>query len=117
MKRILIVMFFSLVTNFLIGQNEDAKMQAQAQVEKVNSVISGIDPSLQLSQNQIVKLERLYMEKRLKINELKTKNLYKNEFSVEAKKIEDNYKYAIDAVFTPDQKYAFYNRRKSLERQ
>jgi hypothetical protein len=99
----------------LFSQAETAKYQAQLQVEKMNHVISSLDESLALTPHQIVRLEKLNMEKRLKIQKLKEKNLEKREFFDAAGKLENEYKPAIDEVLTPDQLHAFYNRRRSAE--
>jgi hypothetical protein len=115
MKKLLILVCFTFVTFSLSAQSEAAKFAAKTQVEKMNKVIMSIDESYALTPNQIVRLEKLNMEKRIKIQELKDKNLEKREFFDAARRLENEYKPAIDAVMTPDQLHAFYNRRRSTE--
>ncbi len=117
MKKFTLIFLITFISVSLFSQSEKAKRQAQMQVEKMNMVITGIDESLALNSNQITRLERLYADKRMKINALKREGLEKREFFDAAQKIENEYKPAIDAIMNYEQRYAFYNRRRSTEKQ
>jgi hypothetical protein len=71
MTKITTLLLFMFLSTSLFAQNEAAAKNAKAAVTELNKLITSEDPKLTLSESQQVTIEKLFLERMIKISDLK----------------------------------------------
>jgi hypothetical protein len=107
-KSAIFCLSFLFISSFSFGQDMfNVKNQAQNSLKVLQEQLTKVAPDLTLTDNQIVKLEKVFLKSNKEKEDLIKSSAHKSQYAADAKAIDDKYAPTIASILTEKQRVAF----------